>query len=91
MKIKCYFNKNLKMSPQKLAAQVGHVCKELSRVHQISTPQEDVIVVLEASANKFNELLYLMTYYDHYYVQVDNGLTEVPEGTMTVLGWIEED
>ena len=31
MKIVCYYNKNLKMSEGKIAAQVGHVCKELGK------------------------------------------------------------
>ena len=46
MRLKIYYRKNLKMSPQKLAAQVGHVAKELSRMYTTTIPQEDSIVVL---------------------------------------------
>ena len=31
MKIKYYYNKNLKMSPEKLAAQVGHSISRLTK------------------------------------------------------------
>ena len=78
------------MSPEKLAAQVGHVCKELGRMCPNSVPVEDTIVVLNASAKKFDEMLEHMKYYQHNYVQIDNGITEVPAGTKTVLGWIED-
>lgn len=89
MKFKIYYNKNLKMSDGKLAAQVGHVMKELGRMTQ-SVPQEDVIVVLGLSATKFNEMLdKLNTYYKYNYYQTDNGLTEVPAGTKTVCGFVE--
>lgn len=79
------------MSPQKLAAQVGHVCKELGKKRLDSVASEDIIVVLSASATKFEK--YIKEYKDLTYcshVQVDNGLTEVPAGTPTVIGWIEE-
>ena len=45
MKFKIYYNKNLKMSEGKLAAQVSHVSKELGRMTK-SNPREDVIIVL---------------------------------------------
>lgn len=89
MRIKLYYNKNLQMSAPKLAAQVGHVCKELGRMQPDSIAQDDSIVVLMASNAKFESLLIEMTNHEHHYVQTDNGLTEVPPGTKTVLGWVE--
>lgn len=89
MRMKLYYNKNLQMSPQKLAAQVGHVCKELGRMCPNTTPEDDSIVVLMASATKFDALLVEMLDHPFHYVQVDTGKTEVPAGTKTVLGWIE--
>jgi len=79
------------MSPQKLAAQVAHVAKELGRKRPDSIPQEDSIIVLTASDNKFNEIKQSIN--DSGFVcwlQVDNGLTEVPAGTETCFGYIEE-
>ena len=79
------------MSPQKLAAQVAHVAKELGRKRPDSIPQEDSIIVLTASDNKFNEIKQSIS--DSGFVcwlQVDNGLTEVPTGTETCFGYIEE-
>ena len=89
MKFKVYFRKNLKMTPQKLAAQVSHVVKELGRMQPNSDPQEDVIVVLQASDKKFEEIK--VEFADNYnYLQVDLGMTEVPAGTETCFGYIEE-
>lgn len=86
MRIKCYYNKNLKMSPEKLAAQVGHV------VLQIETyGEENTIVVLKASATRFNSLQEeLIEEGKVLYVQEDLGLTEVDAGTETVFGYVEE-
>lgn len=89
MKFKVYFRKNLKMSPQKLAAQVGHVVKELGRMKPDSNPREDVIVVLQASDKKFEEMK-LEFFMQTCYLQIDNGITEVPVGTETCFGYIEE-
>lgn len=89
MRFKIYFRKNLKMSPQKLAAQVGHVAKELGRREPESFPQEDSIIVLQASDKKFEEMkLEFST--QTCYLQVDTGITEVPAGTETCFGYIEE-
>ena len=44
MKFKVYFRKNLQMTPQKLAAQVAHVVKEIGRMQPNSNPREDNIV-----------------------------------------------
>jgi len=89
MKFKIYYNKNLKMSEGKLAAQVAHVSKELGRMTE-SIPQEDVIVVLGLSATKFKETLDKLGGHKYYWYQKDNGLTEVPEGTVTACGFVEE-
>lgn len=90
MKLKIYYRKNLKMSPQKIAAQVGHVAKELGRLHPISTPQEDIIIVLTASDNKFNEIKqFAINNNLVYWLQIDSGFTEVPKGTETCFGYID--
>ena len=92
MKFKIYFRKNLKMSPQKLAAQVGHVTKELGRICRYSDPTTDIIIVLEASDKKFEEVKQLTQASNLVnYLQVDLGLTEVPEGTETCFGYIERE
>ena len=56
MKFKIYYNKNLKMSEGKLAAQVSHVSKELGKMTQ-SNPREDIIIVIGLSTTKFKETL----------------------------------
>ena len=51
----------------------------------------NTIVVLKASATKFNELQKeLVEYCVHIFVQKDLGLTEVDAGTETVFGFVEE-
>lgn len=91
MKFKLYYNKNLKMSEGKLSAQCSHVAKELGRMTQ-SVPQEDVIIVLGLSYTKFKEKVDELIYSNNLvWFQVDNGLTEVPEGTMTVCGFVEQE
>ena len=90
MKFKIYYNKNLKMSEGKLAAQVAHVSKELGRMAE-SNPREDVIVVLGLSATKFKETLDKLGDYKYSWYQSDNGLTEVPAGTITTCGFVEEN
>ena len=95
MKIKCLYRKNLKLSPEKLAAQTGHVVgniiqKAIRRLQMID--KNTVIVVLKASDKKFEEKRQeLKQSYPPvvYYLQVDLGLTEVPAGTETVIGLIE--
>lgn len=90
MKFKIYYNKNLKMSEGKLAAQVAHISKEFSRMTE-SIPQEGVTIVLGLSATKFKEKVDELIYSDNLvWFQVDDGLTEVPEGTITVCGFVEE-
>jgi len=89
MKIKVYYRKNLKMTDGKLAAQVGHVCKELGRMMP-SDPENDVIIVLGVSDAKYKELsLQYQTTSYWWYQQVDNGMTEVIKGTPTAFGYVE--
>jgi peptidyl-tRNA hydrolase len=83
MTIKCWYNRNLKMTPQKLAAQVSHVVAGLT--HKTGLIPRRVIV-LKASKKKFGELAEIADY-----IQVDEGLTEVPKGTRTVVGFVEID
>lgn len=100
MKIVCYYNKNLKMSEGKLAAQVGHVCKELTKATQFTflaqdNPKQDVIIVLGLRNNKFQEKIKELkggkdNLMKIYYEQIDLGLTEVENNTSTVIGFIED-
>lgn len=77
------------MSEGKVAAQVGHVAKELGRVMP-SIAQEDVIIVLGVSDKKYKELsLQYQTEEYYWYQQVDNGSTEVIKGTPTAFGYID--
>ena len=74
MKIKVYYRKNLKLSEGKLAAQVGHVCKELGRKLLDSTPEDDIIVVLGVSDAKYKELSLQIQNEGHtWYQQIDSG------------------
>lgn len=85
MKIKAIYIKNLKMSEGKIAAQVAHAVKNLG-----NTPIDCDIIVLGVSAKKFSEML-SVAYGENKlrYVQIDKGLTEVEQGTMTAAAWIE--
>ena len=96
MKIKCYYRKNLKMSAGKLAAQVGHVCKSLGKKYGQAFPdcenswQDDQIIVLSLSDTKFNEMVDTLFTSDKFrHLQIDNGVTEIPPNTPTVVGFIE--
>lgn len=89
MKITCYYNRNLKMSEGKLAAQVGHVCKELGR-QKYSDPKEDIIIVLGLRQNKFSDKFFEMRTSPFFYAQIDLGITEVDNGTVTAFGFITE-
>ena len=78
---KLYYDKTLRMSEGKLAAQVGHVVAHLT-LKQGKVPSK--IIVLEASHTKFESHCKSADY-----VQRDMGLTEVDEGTATVCGSLE--
>lgn len=103
---KIYYNKGLKMSPEKLASQVSHItlclgywegytrgsCSFLSDLESAPfIPKDQTIIVLGLSNKKFNEMVVSCEKeYPHYHKQVDLGLTEVEEGTETAFGFIEE-
>ena len=98
MKIKCLYRKNLNLSEQKLAAQTGHVVGNLLRLNDEygfgKIDRDTIIVVLKASDKKFEEKRQELKDLKGkdmliYYLQVDRGLSEIPEGTETVIGWIE--
>jgi peptidyl-tRNA hydrolase len=93
MKLKIYYRKNLKLSPQKLAAVCTHIGKELGKVCGYTYAWEDKVVILTASDKKFEE------YKDNcrnnsgvlYHIHIDRGFTEVEPNTECAIGWIEED
>ena len=91
MKIKCLYRRNLKLSDQKLAAQVGHVVGNLVQLTEDQIDRDSVIIVLKASDKKFAEKhKELLDSKDvKWYIQIDRGITEILEGTETVIGWIE--
>ena len=83
--IKCIYNRNLKMSPAKLASQVGHVVANIALI-----PER--IIVLKASKTKFDEKIDQLssnTNFSDWHIQFDAGYTEVEKGTPTVVGWLE--
>ena len=91
MKFKVYYVKNLKMSLEKTAAQVGHVMKELGR-KCASSPEGDTCIVLGVSQTKFDNLIAEAVSMNRpIHVQVDSGRTEVVAGTRTAFGIIEEE
>lgn len=92
MKIKIYYRKSLKLSPQKLAAVCTHIGKELGKVCGDTVAWDDVVIVLSASDKKFEE--YKQYCLDNeevlYHIHVDRGYTEVEPNTECAVGWIEE-
>ena len=83
------------MSPEKLAAQVGHVVLKIADNYGVDNPYNpyntNTIVVLKASATKFKEYQQTLTEEGYpVFVQKDLGLTEVDAGTETVFGYVEE-
>lgn len=90
MKFKCYYDKTLKMSEGKIAAQVGHVMKMLGRQTN-SVHETDVIIVLGLSHKKFMETLQALQISDKlFFAQEDNGITEVEAGTITAFGFVND-
>lgn len=98
MKIVCYYNRNLKMSSEKLASQIGHVCKKVGWLQEATLigalDDYDTIVVLGLRQNKFKEKLEeIKSTVNHNYIsiQTDLGLTEVDAGTITAFGYIKDE
>jgi peptidyl-tRNA hydrolase len=90
MKIKIYYRKSLSLSEGKLAAQVGHVVRNLAIIHGSYVASKcDRIVVLHASDTKYNKLLTDIESKCKIYRQIDKGYTEVPDGTETCFGYVE--
>lgn len=86
MKIKVYYRKNLKMSPGKLAAQVGHA------VLTLDPPAHDQIVVLEARDRKFFSILEELDALGiEYHTAVDAGITEVKPNTITCVAFVDHN
>ncbi len=109
MKFKIYYDKTVKMSLQKLAAQVSHITLNLGYAvgyavgyerrdsyreegAKYLNPLDQTIIVLSLNHKKFCETLKeCEKSYVNFHKQVDLGLTEVEEGTVTCFGYIEED
>lgn len=82
IKIKIFFRKNLKMSPQKLAAQCGHAALGLQPI------KHDSIAVLQASDKKFYEIIETLERQGtRHHVVTDAGRTELEPGTQTCLAY----
>ena len=91
--IKILFRKNLKMSPQKLAAVCTHIGKQLGKFTDFNDdPFEDKVIVLNASDKKYNEKLSDIQYDEDlvYFEHIDTGVKEVEPFTPCAVGWIEE-
>ena len=94
MKIRIYYRKNLKLSPQKLASSCTHIGKELGKVCGDTNLFEDKVIVLMASDKKFKEIKQEVFYTipeSHYHLHIDNGVTEVMKNTEIAFGWIEKE
>ena len=94
MRYKVYYDKTLKMSPEKLASQVGHITLNLGSQlgGRINNPLKQTIIVLGLNHSKFNKVLDQVadnTSVCEYHIQKDLGLTEVESGTITAFGYIE--
>jgi PTH2 family peptidyl-tRNA hydrolase len=87
-------NKEVKMSPGKLAAQVAHVAVKASHLGEIK--EEDwwerwykgsyTKIILKASKHEIQELLNIWV---ECTVSVyDEGRTEIPKGTLTAIAFI---
>jgi len=85
--IKVYYNKNLKMTEGKLAAQCSHAVAGL--VAQIGYDPTCKIIILEASQKKFYRL-FEENSDKPVYMQTDLGYNEVESGTKTAFAYLEE-
>lgn len=94
-KIKIYYRKNLKLTPQKLASSCSHVANQLghmlSSLGEYNDPQDMTIIVLMASDNKFNKIKEDIQSYEDVlsHLHVDKGLTEVEPNTEICIGYVE--
>ena len=87
-------NKEVKMSPGKLAAQVAHVAVKAS--HRGEALEQDwwtkwysgsyTKIILKASEHELRELL--NTWVECTVSTVDEGRTEIPKGTLTAIAFI---
>jgi len=86
--IKVYYNKNLKMTEGKLAAQCSHAVAGL--VNQIGYDSNCKIIILEARQKKFYDL-FAENVDKSIYMQVDLGYNEVKSNTETAFAYLEEE
>ena len=91
---KCYMyilvNKSLRMTPGKVAAQVGHAverltldCHKSSQYKACGTPK---IVLSVPTEEQFIQILDQTKKYKKVYI-IDKGLTQVPKNSVTVVGY----
>lgn len=91
---KCYMyilvNKSLRMTPGKVAAQVGHAverltldCQKSSQYKTCGTPK---IVLSVPTEEQFIQILDQTKKYKKVYI-IDKGLTQVPKNSVTVVGY----
>lgn len=85
-RIKILYRKNLKMSPEKLAAQAVHAALALGSHEEIDWTQS--VVVLGYSDKKFTETIEAG---GALHIIRDAGYTEVAPGTITCLAFLEND
>ncbi len=79
-------NSDLKISKGKIAAQVSHVAMELSQEYN----EVGKAVILKASEEKLKSLISNRDLFPVFIIQ-DAGLTEVPKGSLTCIGFKETD
>ena len=75
------------MSPGKVAAQVAHVQRKISDRHRQDirywnwVQEDEKKIILQGKQKDLERLIEL----DFYFIK-DNGLTEIPAGSLTVVG-----
>lgn len=86
MKYIYIINNDLKMSKGKIAAQVSHIAMMISKEYNCVIGRA---VVLKASEQLMRDILeeYPM---EVFYIE-DVGLTQVPEGSLTCIGFLYQD
>lgn len=75
------YNKNLKMTPGKIASQVSHAACKLALING----KPDKVIVLECREGRLKQL----SEGDYVTTQYDLGYTEVDRGALTAVGLIE--